>query len=163
MNKFSDIIYPFFGIKLKPYNVFFDLTKIQIQKTYTGHYETVDDKTLKGDYFARLAQMDQRLKFDYTCKNLQEVIFSGSKWGMDSEANPHDLSQPLVVSTRCAKVIKVNENLVWLKNISYPFEIPTNEKLELKEDIFGTLVKVEDEWYLKEFSYEPIKTVYARI
>ena len=47
MNKFSDIIYPFFGIKLKPWNVFFDLTKIQIQKTYTGHYETVDDKTLK--------------------------------------------------------------------------------------------------------------------
>ena len=46
MNKFSDIIYPFFGIKLKPYNVFFDLTKIQIQKTYTGHYETVDDNRI---------------------------------------------------------------------------------------------------------------------
>ena len=60
-------------------------------------------------------------------------------------------------------VVKVNENLVWLKNISYPFEIPTNEKLELNEEIFGTLVKVDDEWYLKEFSYEPMKTVYARI
>ena len=34
----------------------------------------------KGDYFARLAQMYQRLKFDYTSKNLQELIFSGCKW-----------------------------------------------------------------------------------
>jgi len=163
MNKFSGIIYPFFGIKHKPYNVLYDLTKIQIQKTYTGHLETVDDKTLEGDYFARLAQMDQRIKFDYTCKNLQEVIFSGCKWGMDSEANPHDLSQALVASTRCAKVTKVNKNLVWLKNISYPFEIPTKEKLELNEEIYATLVQIENEWYLKEFSYEPIKTVYTRV
>ena len=73
MNKFTGIIYPFFGIKHKPWNVYFDKTKIQLQKTFTGHYETVDDKSLKGDYFARLAQMDKRLKFDYTCKNLQEV------------------------------------------------------------------------------------------
>tara|TARA_Y100001938_G_C8065314_1_gene419813 strand:- start:705 stop:1196 length:492 start_codon:yes stop_codon:yes gene_type:complete len=163
MNKFSTIVYPFFGIKHKPWNVIFDLNKIQIQRTYTGHLETVDDKRYKGDYFARLTQMEQRIKFEYTCKNLQEVIFSGCKWGMDRESTPHDLSQPLVTPTRCAKVVKVNENLVWLKNISYPFEIPTNEKLELKEDIFGTLVKVDNEWYLKEFSYEPTKTVYARI
>ena len=46
MNKFTGIIYPFFGIKHKPWNVFFDKTKIQLQKTYTGHYETVDDKSL---------------------------------------------------------------------------------------------------------------------
>ena len=115
MNKFTGIIYPFFGIKHKPWNVYFDKTKIQLQKTFTGHYETVDDKSLKGDYFARLAQMDKRLKFDYTCKNLQEVIFSGCKWGMDREANPFELAQPLVATTRCAKVVKVNENLVWLK------------------------------------------------
>jgi len=163
MNKFSTIVYPFFGIKHKPYNIVYDLKRIQVQRTYTGHLETVDDKSFKGDYFARLAQMDQRLKFDYTCKDLQEVIFSGCKWGMDSKANPHDLSKPLIASTRCDKITKVNENLVWLRNISYPFEIPTNEKLELNEDIFGTLVKVDNEWYLKEFSYEPTKTVYMRI
>ena len=68
MNKFSLIVYPFFGIKHKPWNVLFDLTKIQIQKTYTGHLETVDDKSLEGDYFARLAQMDKRLKFDTLVK-----------------------------------------------------------------------------------------------
>ena len=59
---------------------------------------------------------------------------------MDSEANPHDLSKPLVASTRCAKVVKVNENLVWLKNISYPFEIPTNERLEINEDICKRII-----------------------
>tara|TARA_Y100000389_G_C17453818_1_gene516669 strand:- start:556 stop:1047 length:492 start_codon:yes stop_codon:yes gene_type:complete len=163
MNKFSNIKYPFFGIKHKPWNVVYDLHKIQVQRTYTGHLESVDDKRLNGDYFARLAQMDHRLKFDYTCKNLQELIYSGCKWGMDSEANPHDLSKSLVASVRCAKITKVNENLVWVHKVSYPFEIPTKEKLELNEDIFGTLVKVDNEWYLKEFSYEPIKTVYARI
>ena len=163
MNKFTGIIYPFFGIKHKPWNVYFDKTKIQLQKTFTGHYETVDDKSLKGDYFARLAQMDKRLKFDYTCKNLQEVIFSGCKWGMDSEANPYDLSSPLIVLTRCAKVVKVNDNLVWFRHISYPFKIPTKERLELNEDIYGHLVQVENEWYIREFSYEPAQRVYGRI
>lgn len=163
MNKFSDIVYPFFGIKHKPYLVKYDLTKILIQKMRTGHLETVDDKSLNGDYFARLAQLEHRLKFDYTCKNLQEVIFSGCKWGMDSKADPHDLSKPLVASTYCGKVSKVNENLVWIKNISYPFEIPTHEKLELNEEIYAVLVKVEDEWYLKEFSLDPMKTVYMRL
>lgn len=162
-NKFSSIVYPFFGIKQKPYTVSYDLTKIQLKRTYTGHFETVDDKTLKGDYFARLAQMEQRLKFDFTCKDLQEVIYSGCKWGMDSKANPHDLSSPLIVLTRCAKVVKVNDNLVWFRHISYPFKIPTKERLELNEDIYGHLVQVENEWYIREFSYEPAQRVYGRI
>lgn len=160
---FEHIKFPFFGLKKKPYSVEFTLDKIFVIRTEGSHKETVDDKNLEGDYFARLTQMEQRIKFDYTCKNLQEIIFSGCKWGMDSKANPHDLSQTLVASTRCAKVTKVNENLVWLKNISYPFEIPTNEKLELNEEIYATLVQVGNEWYLKKFSYEPIKTVYMRI
>ena len=50
MNKFTGIIYPFFGIKHKPWNVYFDKTKIQLQKTFTGHYETVDDKSLIGGF-----------------------------------------------------------------------------------------------------------------
>ena len=82
--------------------------------------------------------------------------------GMDSEANPHDLSNPLIVLTRCAKVAKVNENLVWFRHISYPFKIPTFERLELNEDIYGHLVQVENEWYIREFSYEPAQRVYGR-
>lgn len=163
MNKFSEIKYPFFGIKQKPYQVKYDLSKVFVKRLYSGHFETVDDRTLQGDYFARLASLETRLKFDYTCKNLQELIYSGCKWGMDCEANPHDLSANMVVKAYCNKIVKVNDNLVWIKNISYPFEIPTHEKLQLEDNIYGQLVKVDDEWYLKGFSYEPRTTTFLRI
>lgn len=163
MNKFEFIKYPFFGIKQKPYQIKYDLTKMYIKRMYTGHFETVDDKSLAGDYFARLATLETRLRFDYTCKNLQELIYSGCRWGMDCEANPHDLSKPMTARSFCNKVVKVNDNLVWIKNVSYPFTIPTSEKLELNEEIFGTVVKVGDEWYLKEFSFEPNNNTYMRI
>lgn len=162
-NKFSGISYPFFAIKNKPFKVKYDLDKIYVQKTYTGHLETVDDKSLDGDYFARLASLNQRLKFDYTCKNLQELIYSGAKWGVDRDANPFDLSKPLTVKSYCHKVVKVRQNLIWIKNISYPFQIPTNETLEIKEDIYATLVKVDNEWFLKEFSYETKNIPFMRI
>ena len=35
--------------------------------------------------------------------------------------------------------------------------------LELKEDIYATLVKVEDEWYLREFSYDTKNIPFMRI
>ena len=75
MNKFDNIKFPFFGVKQKPYQIKYDLQKIYVQRTFTGHLETVDDKSIEGDYFARLASLDQRLKFDFTCKNLQELIY----------------------------------------------------------------------------------------
>jgi hypothetical protein len=142
MNKFTGIKFPFFALRMKPYQVKYALDKIYVQRTFTGHLETVDDKTIEGDYFARLATMSQRLKFDYTCKNLQELIYSKTKWGMDCEANPFDLSKPMTVKSYCHKIVKVRENMIWVKNISYPFEIPTYEKLEIKENIYATLVKL---------------------
>lgn len=163
MNKFTGIKYPFFGIKTKPYLVKYDLDKIYVQKTFTGHLETVDDKSLDGDYFARLANLSQRLKFDYTCKNLQELIFSKAKWGMDCEANPFDLAKPMTVKSYCHRIVKVKDNLIWIKNISYPFEIPTNETLEIKEEVYATLVKVDNEWYLREFSYDTKNIPFMRI
>ncbi len=163
MNKFSGIKFPFFGLKQRPYQVKYDLEKIYVQRTFTGHLETVDDKSIEGDYFARLANLDHRLKFDYTCKNLQELIYSKAKWGMDCEANPYDLAKPMTVKSYCHRIVKVNNNLIWVKNISYPFEVPTHETLELKEDIYATLVKVEDEWYLREFSYDTKNIPFMRI
>jgi len=161
--KFKGIKYPFFGLKHKPYQVKYDLNKIYVQKIPYGHFETVDDKSIPGDYFARLATLEHRLKFDYTCKDLQELIYAGCKWGLDCKANVFDLSRAMTVPTYCKKISKVNENLVWIRNVSYPFKIPTQEVLELTEEIFGTLVKIEDEWYLKEFSYEPAKMTFMRI
>ena len=163
MNKFTGIQFPFFGIKQKPYQIKFDLNKIYLQRTYTGHLETVDDKSLEGDYFARLAKLDKRLRFDYTCKDMQELIYSKCKWGMDCEANPFDLSKSMIVKSYCHKITKVNENLVWVKDISYPFKVPTHEHLELNEEIYATLIKIDDEWFLREFSYDLKNTPFMRI
>ena len=63
---FEHIKFPFFGLKKKPYSVEFTLDKIFVVRTEGSHKETVDDKNLQGDYFARLAQMDVRLDFDCT-------------------------------------------------------------------------------------------------
>jgi hypothetical protein len=163
MNKFTGIKFPFFALRMKPYQVKYALDKIYVQRTFTGHLETVDDKTIEGDYFARLATMNQRLKFDYTCKNLQELVYSKTKWGMDCEANPFDLSKPMTVKSYCHKIVKVRENMIWVKNISYPFEIPTYEKLEIKENIYATLVKIDNEWFLREFSYDTKNIPFMRI
>ena len=82
---------------------------------------------------------------------------------MDCEANPFDLAKPMTVKSYCHRIVKVKDNLVWIKNISYPFEIPTNESLEIKEDIYATLVKVDNEWYLREFSYDTKNNPFMRI
>jgi len=163
MNKFENISYPFFGLKNKPYQVKYDLSKIYVQRSINSHLETVDDKNILGDYFARLATLEKRLRFDFTCKDLQELVYAGCKWGLDCNANVFDLSRIMTVRTYCHKIVKVRDNLIWVKDVSYPFKVPTNEKLELNEEIYATLIKIEDEWYLKEFSYEPSNQTYMRI
>ena len=116
MNKFDNIKFPFFGVKQKPYQIKYDLQKIYVQRTFTGHLETVDDKSIEGDYFARLANLDQRLKFDYTCKNLQELIYSKAKWGMDCEANPFDLTKPMSVNDR-NPIMSIDTNIIGTANV----------------------------------------------
>ena len=44
--------------------------------------------------------------------------------------------------------------------MSYPFTIPTYENLSINEDIYATLVKIKNEWYIKEFMFEPKKITY---
>ena len=159
-NKYSKINFPFFGLFKKPYLIKYELKKILIQRTYGSHLETIDDKSIKGDYFARLATLDHRVHFDVTCKNIQELVYSNPKWGMDYNAMPYDLSKQEIVPANCGKVVKVRNNNVWIKDISYPFKIPTNESLVITEDIYATLIKIKDEWYLKEFMFEPKKITY---
>ena len=59
MTNFDSIEYPFFGLYKKPEKIVFSLTKISIHRTLESHQETVDDKTLEGDYFARLLQLEK--------------------------------------------------------------------------------------------------------
>lgn len=156
--KFRNINFPIFTLRKKPHSVIYDATKIYCVLEPNSHKQTIDDKSLHGDYFARLLQLNQRLQFDYTCKNLQDLIFTSSKWGMDAKAIPHDFSKLEAVPVEKRLVIKTNQNLVWLKNVSYPFELLTQETLQLKDEIYATIVYVNGEWFLKEFSYDKTLT-----
>jgi hypothetical protein len=67
---------------------------------------------------------------------------------------PHDFSKLAAVPVEKRRVVKVVKNLIWLKNISYPFELPTTEMISLEDTTYATMVFVEGEWFLREFSYE---------
>jgi hypothetical protein len=156
LTKFDGITYPFFGLIEKPYAISYDLTKIYVIRRKDSHRETVDDKSLQGDYFARLAQMNQRLKFDTTCANLQQLIISKVKWGMDASAKPFDLTQQEFVRATSRQIIKTRGSHVFVKGITYPFTMPTNETLEFEksDELFMTLVFINDEWHPFEITNE---------
>lgn len=152
--KFVNITYPLFAFKKKPYKIIFSLNKIECMPTRDSGRRTIDDKSLPGDYFNRLIQLEKRLNFDFTCKNLQDLIYSEARWGIDSNAIPHDLSKLSAAIVEKRKVTKIDGNLFWLRNISYPFEITTKENIRLDDTVYATMVYVNQEWYIKEFSYD---------
>lgn len=156
LTKFDSITYPFFGLLEKPYAISYDLTKIYVIRRKDSHRETVDNKSLQGDYFARLAQMNQRLKFDTTCANLQQLIISKVRWGMDANAKPYDLTQQESVKATSKQIIKTRGPHIFVKGITYPFTMPTNETLDFEksDELFMTLVFINKEWYPFEITNE---------
>ena len=150
----NSIKYPFFGLFKKPYNISFTLDKIFVNRNKDSHKETVDDKSLQGDYFARLLQIDKRIEFDCTCKDLQQLILKRPNWGMDANATPFDLSNPLYCRAIKRRVVKTRDNLLWLDKISYPFKIPTEENLSFDDTIYATLVSINNEWFIKHFTFD---------
>ena len=156
LTKFDGITYPFFGLIEKPYAISYDLSKIYVIRRKDSHRETVDDKSLQGDYFARLAQMNQRLKFDTTCANLQQLIISKVRWGMDANAKPYDLTQQESVKATSKQIIKTRGPHIFVKGITYPFTMPTNETLDFEksDELFMTLVFINEEWYPFEITNE---------
>lgn len=151
--KFNNIYYPLYGLAHKPQKLIYTRYKISA-KLYDGTENTIDDKNIKGDYFTRLLNMKSRLTFDFTCRNLQDVLFSKTKWGMDSNAIPHDLSKLQQVKSDIKRVERVENNIVWVKNISYPFTLNTTERVEIIDDIYARLILVNNEWFLQELLYD---------
>ena len=73
---------------------------------------------------------------------------------MDSRARPHDISELVYHTSLKLPIKKIRDNLVWFNKISYPFEIPTHEELNIPEDIYGILVSINNEWFIKEFTFD---------
>lgn len=155
-NKFLNIAYPIFTTKTKPYAIEYSIDKIYFLRSPDSNKELIDDKNYSGDYFARLLQIKDRFKFDHTCKNLQDLIMSKAKWGMDSRAIPHDFSKLAAVPAEKRKVVKIDNSLVWVRNISYPFEISTTESFSNSDEIYATIIHVNGEWFIKDFSHDNV-------
>lgn len=155
IDKFYDIVFPLFALKKEPYELVFDHNTIKIRRTRDSHLETVDDKKLQGDYFARLIQMPKRLKFDYTCRNIQDCIYSKIVWGVDKKAKIHHLDFKEPYPARWMPIERTKNNLIWIKGISYPYELNTKENLQITEKTYARVVKYYNEWYLYGFSTEP--------
>ena len=162
-NKFSKIAFPFFGFKKKPYEINITFDKIEIKRHANSHFETVDHKYWLGDYFTRLIQIQPRVNFDVTCKNIQECITTKVTWGLDKNAIIHDLSQKFTFLARTVKIKKVKDNFVWLDKVSYPFKINTKEVLFIDEILYARIIYINNEWYLKEFLMEPNNKNYERL
>ena len=146
------INYPIFTLRKKPYKILYTKSKILVKREKSSHLETLDDKDYGGDYFMRLIQIDKRIKFDYTCGGLQDLMLSKSKWGIDSKAKVHELPKFTGTKKEIRKVVRAAKNFVWVKYISYPFKIKTVQNISNDiENLSAEIIKIDNKWYIKRF------------
>ena len=146
------INYPIFTLRKKPYKILYTKSKILVKREKSSHLETLDDKDYGGDYFMRLIQIDKRIKFDYTCGGLQDLILSKSKLGIDSKAKVHELPKFTGTKKEIRKVVRAAKNFIWVKYISYPFKIKTVQNISNDiENLSAEIIKIDNEWYIKRF------------
>lgn len=157
ISKYDHINFPLFGFKDKPSEIKLGLSTIQIRKNPQTHLETLDDKKLSGTYFERLLQLKTRAVFDVTCTNIQDCLLSNVKWGVDCLGYMHDLSNKEKVIQKIEPIVKVKHNFIWVKNISYPFKINTNDVLEVKDRLYVQLLYIKNEWFIYKFLEEKIE------
>ncbi len=159
MGKFTGITFPFYGITEVPETITYTLSKINIEMKDTRHY-ILDDKTYPQEtYIGRLLAMDvdnkNRLKFKYTCTNLQQLILLmyKIKWGVDNTGTIFDLSKKeKFLQKTTSKLMRLPEEeipgLLRLCGISYPFEIPFELEKSISSFAIVCLAKVEERWYI---------------
>ena len=83
MDVFSNINYPVFGWKTKPFSVREDSGKLFVKKTPKAKEMLLDNKGLKGEtYLERSFHIPFDWKFSF-CENIDELIFNDLSWGMD--------------------------------------------------------------------------------
>jgi len=160
--KFDGIKFPFFGLKTKPYKISFSKSCAIITKFKYGKMYILDDVSLlEKTYSERLLKLDTshpqtRIVFDYTFTSLSQLIKSINKinWGLDSSGKSFNLRRKQKFKAQIAQVKKKNDNLLWIEGISYPFELPYDIDNFKSKDLYALLVKVNNTWYIKEFTHE---------
>lgn len=162
-SKFNGIRFPFYGIKRTPYDIKYSSNSIKCNfiKDHKYFYiDKVDEITKNYSYLERLVPEDDRLYFDYTCRNLTELINSPVKWGVDNSGRIYNLSikERFPISIRTIR--KIKENLIWLTRISHPFILDktlTIEEVDIKV-LKVMVVYIDNTWILYKFTYDAIST-----
>jgi hypothetical protein len=153
MSKFSKISFPIFGLKDL---IKFEFTIDKIFTTINNQRFIVDDKTIKNqNYLSRLIELDskkgyQRLKFDFTIRNMEELLKSNCKIGIDNLGNIHtfDIKEQFKYSER--EIIKIVLPYLWFKGISYPFKLELDNIHEISDNssfYYGKMVYIDKNWY----------------
>lgn len=159
MGKFTGITFPFYAISEIPDVITYSLYGIDIVMKDTRYY-IVDDRTYpQQTYIGRLLAMDadnkNRLKFKYTCTNLQQLmlLMYKIKWGVDNTGKIFDLSKKeKFLQKITSKIVQLPEEetpgLLRLKGISYPFEVPFEIEKSISAYALVCLAKIEERWYI---------------
>lgn len=158
MSKFSAIKFPVYGIKNY---IEFDFTLDKIFTTINGQKYIVDDRSIKNNsYLSRLIELDnrkkyQRLKFDYTIRNMEELLKSKCAIGIDDTGAIYSfiIKEQFPYAER--QIVKNRKKYFWFKDISYPFEVNLeniSHIAENKQYYYGKLVYIDRIWYFLGFT-----------
>jgi len=157
MNKFSNITFPFFGLTKVPDKVIYNKNKILVE--YDRVTYLVDNKIIdEAEYIKRLFYMDTnciaRLKFNYTALSLSQIINSDIKCGFDNTCKFYNLAKKQKFVLESFKVLKITDNMLWVKGVSYPIIITTSLPSDINNKyLYADMVYINDEWVLYKFSY----------
>lgn len=162
--KFQNITFPIFILNKVPDEVKYTHTNISI---IIDKKEYILDCAFGNLYTDRLINIRSKYEhyvlFNATIFNIQQLIRSDAKWGIDNKGKIFDLSKKEIFPFKCAKIDKVRNNLMWVKGISYPFEFKYGIVEKIDKFVFAHLVKIYDTWYIYDLSYKYSNLITIRI
>lgn len=127
--------------------------------------DKIDNTTENLSYLERLAAMEDRIYYDYTCRNLTELINSPVKWGVDNTGKVFNLSNLEQFKTSLKTIRKVKPGLIWLNRISYPLTVEKTLNLEEVDTkvLKVIVVYIDYVWTIYKFTYDTKIKEYIRL
>lgn len=157
MSKFSGITYPFFGMRIPPKDIIYQDDKVYFVRQ---HITTLlDDYNIPyNSYIRRLLYFDSndidRLRFTYTAYSLENIILSKIPWGIDNTGKIFNLKEKETFKTKISKIERTKGNLIWIKGVSYPFNLSLDASYNINKHLFAEIVFIDNKWYLYNFTYK---------
>jgi hypothetical protein len=162
-SKFYDITFPCFGLTKAPYDTIYRGNKLFIKLfEFDQELVLIDDTSIDNkNYIQRLELLKSAgqdiVYYDFTCSSLSALLLSKSRWIYDSALKVHKLNSDYrLYKLQYKKIEKYRKNAIWVKGISYPFDIPeflVDDK-NIK-NLYVGIVQVDFCWHIYEFTAFP--------